>query len=100
MDAEEKPYRYVVRFPPQLRDQIVEAAQYYRRSRNSEIVVRLEQSFRGVLADGIGSGHAPPMHSQIESMFGRGLDHDEEKVVLAFRRLPQEKKSALLELLT
>jgi hypothetical protein len=51
MDAEEKPYRYVVRFPPQLRDQIVEAAQYYRRSRNSEIVVRLEQSFRGVLAD-------------------------------------------------
>ena len=45
MDPKEKPHKFVVRLPLRLRDQIADAATYYRRSMNSEIVARLEHTF-------------------------------------------------------
>ena len=101
MDMKEKPYKFVVRLPLQLRHQIGEAARYYRRSMNSEIVARLEQSFSGIPSTSSAAGLAPEMHQQLESLFGRAtLAPDEEKVLRAFRRLTAEKRTALLELLT
>jgi len=47
MDPKEKPYKFVVRLPTVLRNQIADAAKYYHRSMNSEIVARLERTFSG-----------------------------------------------------
>lgn len=100
MEMKEKPYKFVVRLPLQLRHQIGEAARYYRRSMNSEIVARLEQSFSGIPSASSAHHIAPDMHQELESFFGRtALTSDEEKVVRAFRRLTEEKRNALLELL-
>ena len=96
---QEKPYKFVVRLPLQLRHQIGEAAQYYRRSMNSEIVARLEQSFSGLPTLDTAEQIAPNMHEKLESFFGRALAPEEEQVVRAFRRLSQDKKLALLELI-
>ncbi len=100
MDPKQKPYKFVVRLPLQLRNQIADAATYYRRSQNSEIVTRLEQSFSGISAASQGASVAPPMHEHIESLFGRTLSTEEEKILHAYRRLPAEKKAALVELLS
>lgn len=99
MDLKQKPYKFVVRLPLTLRNQIAEAAQYYRRSMNSEIVARLEQSFSGIPTEESAEQLAPQMHQQLESFFGRALAPEEEKVIRAFRRLPQDKKLAVLELI-
>ncbi len=100
MDMKEKPYKFVVRLPLQLRHQIGEAARYYRRSMNSEIVARLEQSFSGIPSADSAQELAPDMHQQLESLFGRtALSADEEMIVRAYRRLTKEKRTALLELL-
>jgi len=100
MDAKEKPYKFVVRLPLQLRHQIGEAARYYRRSMNSEIVARLEQSFSGIPSADSAAGLAPAMHQELETFFGHtALAPDEEKIVRAYRRLTEDKRNALLELL-
>ncbi len=95
MDLKEKPYKFVVRLPLSLRNQIAEAAKYYRRSMNSEIVARLEQSFSGLPLEGPTEELQPAM----ESFFGRAVSTEEEQLVRAFRRLPTAKRHALLELL-
>ena len=100
MDSKQKPYKFVVRLPLQLRNQIAEAAKYYRRSMNSEIVARLEQSFSDLPSDGSTAQLEPDMHQQLESLFGNSeLSPEEEKVLRAFRRLSDEKKNAVLELI-
>jgi len=99
MDSKEKPYKFVVRLPPQLRHHIGEAAQYHRRSMNSEIVARLEQSFSGIPSQDSAHQLAPAMHEELEMFFGRPLGADEERIVRAFRRLSQDKKLAWLELI-
>lgn len=99
MDLKQKPFKFVVRLPLQLRHHIGEAAQYYRRSMNSEIVARLEQSFSGIPSEQVAQGLQPPMHQEFESFFGRSLTSEEETIIRAFRRLPDEKKLAVLELI-
>ena len=79
---------------------IGDAAQYYRRSINSEIVARIEQSFSGLPSTEANQQLAPEMHDQMEYFFGRTLAPEEEKIVRAFRHLPHEKKLALLKLLS
>ena len=97
---QEKPYKFVVRLPLILRHQIGEAARYYRRSMNSEIVARLEQSFSGIPSETSSAGLAPDMHQELESFFGRAaLAPDEEKLIRAYRRLSEEKRQAWMELL-
>ena len=65
----EKPYKFVVRLPRQLRHRIGDAAQYYRRSINSEIVARIEQSFSGLPSTEANQQLAPEMHDQMEYFF-------------------------------
>ncbi len=100
MEQKQKPFKFVVRLPLTLRNQIADAAKYYRRSMNSEIVARLEQSFSGILTEVREDDVAPPMHAEIASIFGRGLTNEEEQLINAYRRMSEEKQSALIELLT
>ena len=83
-----------------LRNQIADAAKYYRRSMNSEIVARLEQTFSGLLSDVRDGACNPPLPPEIESLFGRTLSPEEERIIRAFRRLPEDKQTALLDLLS
>ena len=91
MELKEKPFKFVVRLPVILRNQIADAATHYRRSMNSEIVARLEQTFRGLLNEIRDGEIAPPMHAAIESLFGRRLSDEEEKIISAYRRLTAQK---------
>ncbi len=99
MDPKQKPHKFVVRLPYQLRDQIADAAGYFRRSMNSEIVARLEQSFSGLPTDAQENELAPALHHEMAYFFGRTMSTEEEQLVRSYRRLTQEKKAALLELL-
>ncbi len=100
---QQKPYKFVVRLPLQLRDQIGEAAQHYRRSMNSEIVARLEHSFSGSPFHDVSARLTPTIPEGLQSLFAQDspptLALEEELVLRAFRRLPLEKRQALLELI-
>lgn len=100
MATKEKPYKFVVRLPSDMRERIADAAEHYRRSMNSEIVARLQQSLNG-LPDSATEGElAPPLHSQLEQVLKRQLSDDEDALIKGFRRLSQAKQQALLHLLT
>ena len=96
----QQPFRFVVRFPRDLRDRIAEAAQLYRRSMNSEIVARLEQSLAGLPDGREESKLEPPFFEQIESTFRRDLSDTEDTLIRLFRRLSERQKDALLGLLS
>lgn len=91
----QKPYKFVARLPLDIRDRIVEAAHRYRRSINSEIVARLEQSFR----EGPHASIAPPLHPHLEHVLRGRLDENERRLIDGFRHLEQKKREALLVLL-
>ena len=95
-----KTHKFVVRLPIQLRNRVADAAKYYRRSMNSEIVTRLEQSFSGLPDLGSPDKLAPEMHEALEAFFSSSMEPDEELLVRAYRRLPGEKKRALINLIT
>ena len=82
--------------PKALRDHIAEAARGTRRSINSEIVARLEESVRMSRDD--------PMEAlgvgQMEMRFARELSHDEDRLVRQFRRLRTRQQQGLLDLLS
>ena len=59
---------FMVRFPPELRNRIYEASQLYRRSMNSEIVARLDQSLRGLPDQQFERAVAPPFFPEIERL--------------------------------
>ena len=90
-------HKFVVRLPMPLRDRIAEAARFYRRSMNSEIVARLEQSFAG-LPDSYMEDRVTPQH--FNDLFTSHLSADDEQLLRAFRRLPADKREALLKLLS
>ena len=94
-----RPYKFVVRLPMELRDRIAEAATLYRRSMNSEIVARLEQSLTGLPEEVGEAGIEPPFFEHIETTFRRDLSDEEDTLVRAFRRLSERQRTALLELL-
>lgn len=95
----EQPYKYMVRLPPAMRDQIRESARHYRRSMNSDIVARLQQTFSGIPDGAMIKDIEPPMHAEMEGLFRRGLSSDEEDLIRAFRRMPARKQDALKNLL-
>lgn len=100
MTVKEKPYKFVVRLPAEMRERIADAAAHYRRSMNSEIVARLQQSLNG-LPDAHAEGElAPPLHDQLEQILKRHLSADEDDLIKGFRRLSHAKQQALLHLLT
>ena len=98
MRMRDKPYKFVVRLPLSMRDRINEAARQYRRSMNSEIVARLQESFSGVGAD-LQVNDATGLSPGIERLLRAQLDEDEAALIQAFRRLSDEQRTALLKLL-
>ena len=100
MPSKEKPYKFVVRLPLEMRDQIAESAQHYRRSMNSDIVARLHQSFSGIPTDASERGLAPPLHEQLEQILKPQLTQEERELIRTYRRLSKDKRLALQSLLT
>ena len=95
----EQPYKYMVRLPPSMRELIRESARHYRRSMNSDIVARLQQSFSGLSEDaGIKEGD-PLFRDDFEVVFRRELSSDEKHLIRCYRRLSGPKQAALRELL-
>ena len=99
MPSKEKPYKYVVRLPPEMRNQLAESAQHYRRSINSDIVARLHQSFSGLPTSASQQSLVPPMHEELEHMFRPDLSNEERQLIQSIRRLPKDKRLALQSLL-
>ncbi len=95
-----KPYKFVVRLPMEMRDRIAEAALHHRRSMNSEIVARLEQSFSGLPSEAQQRALEPAMQGTFDALLRRDLKEDERTLVRAFRRLSSDKRRALIKLLT
>lgn len=95
----EQPYKYMVRLPPAMRDQIRESARHYRRSMNSDIVARLQQTFSGIPDQAMVKDIEPPLHTEMENLFRRELSTDEERLVRAYRRMSERKQHALNNLL-
>ncbi|MDE0658071.1 MAG: Arc family DNA-binding protein [Gammaproteobacteria bacterium] len=93
-------YKFVLRLPAELRDRVAEAAGLYRRSINSEIVARLEQSLMGIPEDGAERRVEPPFFAQIETTFRRDLSDDEDRLIRLYRRLSVQQRRALVDLLS
>ena len=96
----QQPFKFVVRLPIELRDLIFEAAKLYRRSMNSEIVARLEQSLTGLHGERHESDLEPPFFEHIETTFRRDLSDKEDTLIRLFRRLSERQRDALLGLLS
>lgn len=95
----EQPYKYMVRLPPAMRDQIRESARHYRRSMNSDIVARLQQTFSGIPDETMVKEIEPPLHKEMETLFRRELSTEEESLIRAYRRMSERKQLALKNLL-
>ena len=95
----EQPYKYMVRLPPSMRDQLRESARFYRRSVNSDIVARLQQSFSGIPDAGSVRDIEPPLHEEFERLFRNDLTAEEQQFIHSYRRLPEKKRAALRTLL-
>lgn len=90
---------FMLRLPLGMREKLREAASLYRRSMNSEIVARLEQSLRGLPDQQFERAVAPPFFPEIERLLRGDLSTEESDLVRCFRRLSSDKRKALLELL-
>ena len=97
MAAKEKRHQVLLRLPVDLHAQVVEAAQRYGRSANSEIVARLDHSLRGVSQQE--SAIEPPLLPYIETTFRRDLSRQENQLLLCFRQLSSRQRQGLMELL-
>lgn len=93
-------HKVLVRLPVDLHQRVTEAAERYRRSVNSEIVARLEQSLAGLPHDADESAVEPPFFPYIETTFRRDLSEQENALIRAFRRLSRRQRGALVALLT
>lgn len=96
--------KFVVRLPMGMRDRIAEVSRISRRSMNSEIVARLEQSLgenwtneAPVEAQSWSSGS--PILRAVEPASQESADL-ESRMVQAFRQLSKEKQQAILDLLS
>ena len=102
MDHPDKRVKFLVRFPLRLKEQVADAAKYYRRSMNSEIVARLEQSFSGSITPRVNDQdllRANDGNSQLDTFLRHTLSSDEVTLVRSFRRLNESKRRALMDLL-
>ena len=92
-------HNFVVRFPPGLRDRIYEASQMYRRSMNSEIISRLEQTLNGLPDQQFETSIAPAFFPEIERALRGDLSGEEKNLIFCYRRLSASQRKALIELL-
>jgi len=92
-------HNFVVRFPQGLRDRIYEASQMYRRSMNSEIISRLEQTLNGLPDQQFETSIAPAFFPEIERALRGDLSGEEKNLIFCYRRLSATQRKALIELL-
>ncbi len=98
----EKYYKYLVRLPTDLRDQLADSAARYHRSLNSDMVARLQQSFgQSVPEERPVSllSHSNGLPSVIGAL-NRDLSTDEINLLRRFRGLSPARRAALLDLLS
>ena len=91
--------KFVVRLPRGMRRRIAEAARGYRRSMNSEIVARLEQTLSGVPPPVPGVNEPLPLLPRNDRPTQSEQRELEVRLLRAFRQLSPERQQALLELL-
>ena len=96
--------KFVVRLPMGMRDRIAEVARLSRRSMNSEIVARLEQTLGESwtsenTADHQSWSSGTPILRAVDPAGQAGEDL-ETRLLQAFRSLSKEKQQALLEMLS
>jgi hypothetical protein len=102
-DAHAKPEveKFVVRLPGGMRQNIADVARKSRRSMNSEIVARLEQS----LAEQESVSGIPDSNHMSEKPILRAVDlneqrlSEEQQLLQSFRRMDAAKREALLKVL-
>ena len=88
-------FKFLVRLPESMRSHIEAAAKAARRSMNSEIVARLEQSFQGLPAV-----HEPPPNREVGGTdLPTPLSPDELDLIHRYRLSSGRKRSALRDLL-
>ncbi len=92
--------KFVVRFPSGMRARVAEAAKFYRRSMNSEILMRIEHSLNTLPNIEIEEAVQPPYFDVIEGTLRKDLSEEEQTLVHNFRRLPEHKRRSLMELLS
>ena len=92
--------KFIVRLPRRLRNHLFEISKLYRRSVNSEIVLRLEYTMNGIPNQELEKALEPAMFSQIERILRGNLTKEEEMMVLCFRRLSSDRRKALMDLLS
>jgi hypothetical protein len=93
--------KFVVRLPHGMRRRIAEVARLYRRSMNSEIVARLEQSLEQEVSplDPPRPGLNEPAPAAVAEAEGAAVEDQERRLLALFRDLPPERRRALLLLL-
>ncbi|MCY3819405.1 MAG: Arc family DNA-binding protein [Gammaproteobacteria bacterium] len=89
----------MVRLPISLHAQVAETAHRYRRSMNSEIVARLENSL-DELPEPDETKFEPPFFRHIETTLRRDLSRQETNLIRLFRRLSQRQRNAVTDLLS
>lgn len=91
-------FKFLVRLPESMRSRIEAAAKAARRSMNSEIVARLEQTFRG--PPNIEEGGPGPSRASLGDARQRtDLSPDELDLVHRYRRSDERRRRALRDLL-
>lgn len=103
-DAHAKPEveKFVVRLPGGMRQSIADVARKSRRSMNSEIVARLEQSLAEQESV---SGNLDNSHTPTEKPVLRAVDlsaqhlSEEQRLLQSFRKMDAAKREALLKVL-
>lgn len=93
-------YRFLVRLPIELSSRLRESARYYHRSINSDIVARVEHSFKGLPPDVVDAENTGMRLSEVENVLRNELSTEEDQLVRSFRRLSERQRRALLDLLT
>lgn len=89
--------KFVVRLPGGMRGRIAVVARQSRRSMNSEIIARLEQSLADTpLIQTVQETAARPPLRAVEDKPAGG---EEQRLLQAFRNLPASKREAILNLL-
>ncbi len=89
--------KFVLRFPQGMREEIRDIAANNHRSMTAEIIARLEKTLlseRAVSNKGAGVGEAA-----VEPYLNE-LSNYEQELVAVFRQLPENKRNALLALLS
>jgi len=92
--------KFILRLPKRLRNNLFDISKMYRRSVNSEIILRLEYTLNGIPNQELEKALEPAMFPEIERILRGNLTKEEEKLVLCFRRLSSERRNALMELLS